>query len=542
MLTTPDSSMIEDLTVDELRWLEASEIIDFPTSPTDSFHTTSSPSAASARDACSSKRSTLAPSSPPTPPRTPGYRTHSSLHGSSPSEWLYRRPKNPIASRLGPSTSALSSTMSLSQSAPVREAPPLLIRTPSVASARAAKDIDKFDDTKASGSAPFWSGMLRPRARSVRSIPALKPIPSQSQVDLVHNPAPAFPYHSRSDMMEDIPDTLSSAASSSHPNTPISAHPDPFGALSTKPHHRRHISAPASPRDYRLAPLSTSCPNKSILTRSSSISTKDSATTPCNKSVKFAEIPTVHYSSSGAGFWGDIDGAGKRPSADGDMGMAVDVDSMDMDDHVTSRVGGGAWNANRLGFAGPQWSNTAEFDMDVDPPPRVVVPQEGKNGSSGLKRLMSLSRRSSVTSSASSSRRKSSASTSSTATITPSRPFPLAHSQQPPPTPPPKPTISGPYALGSVQTASPAHSTASLRSTNRHKPKAKSMSYVPTPSSASPSVHDHDLEDYRSPKNAAARSVRSIASIKSDVSASPSGRFKSFLLHKVGVGNAWSKN
>ncbi|KAF5336892.1 hypothetical protein D9611_003427 [Ephemerocybe angulata] len=38
MLSSPDSSMIEDLTVDELRWLEASEILDFPTSPTDSFH------------------------------------------------------------------------------------------------------------------------------------------------------------------------------------------------------------------------------------------------------------------------------------------------------------------------------------------------------------------------------------------------------------------------------------------------------------------------------------------------------------------------
>ena len=82
------------------------------------------------------------------------------------------------------------------------------------------------------------------------------------------------------------------------------------------------------------------------------------------------------------------------------------------------------------------------------------------------------------------------------------------------------------------------------------------MSYVATPSSGrGPSVRqeqeqqhreredrEHDLEDYRSTKNAAARSVRSVASIKSDVSASTTGRFRSFLLHKVGVGNAWSKN
>ncbi|KAJ3501793.1 hypothetical protein NMY22_g18805 [Coprinellus aureogranulatus] len=594
--------MIEDLTADELRWLEASEIIDFPASPTDSFHVNggvvlsqrssrftedfhhSDPYLNAPRIIASKLISFCA-----------GYSLFQeidvdSIHSCSSeqslsdvSPWFLpfgvalSAAQEPIASRLGPSTSALSSTMPLSQSAPVRDASHLLIRTPSITSAKTARgraDIvnDQSEETansnggRSSGGAPFWSSMLRPRSRSVRSIPALKPIPSQSQVDFQQSYTPPLPHHYRNDVMEDIPEsiaigrrspsisstsssTLSSATSSSHPDTPVSVHPDPFGAFVNKPHkgcHRRHISAPTNSRDYRLAPLSTS-PNKSILTRSSSISTKDSAITPSNKSVKFVEVPTVHYSS--AGYWGDVDGTDRRTQPEAGVGidhnMGMDVDSMDMGATPPPRVNGGAWNVNRLGFASSQWANTAEYDMDIDPPPRI--PQEEKNSSFSLKRLMSLSRRSSVSTSASSSRRKSSASTSSTATITPGNFLPTnlgkSEQQQPPPTPP-KPAISGPYALGSVQAVSPAHSTASLRSTSRHKPKAKSMSYVSTPSSGSSGAYDRidTLEDCRSTKNAAARSVRSIASVKSDASASTTKRFKSFLLNKVSVGGAWSKH
>lgn len=577
MLSSPDSSMIEDLTVDELRWLEASEILDFPTSPTDSFHlndrvvlsqrksrfnedfhrpeahlktpritTTSSASRPSPRDTASSRRSTAVLASLPTPPRTPP--RPSQPKDSSPSEWLYRRPKTPSsASRTAPSASALSSTLTLPQ-VPSRETSPELVRTTSGASSQMAKGRDEVlrrveeqpavDGGKASGNASFWTTMLRPRSRSLRSIPQLKTIPSQSQVDILHSSALARDAESMSRRSPSISSnsssTLSSAASS-YPDTPISTHPDPFGAFVTTK-HRRNASQPSAPRDYRAPPLPSSCPSRSILARASSVSTKDSAT--ANKSVKFVEVPTVHYAS--AGHW-DADAATARRVPEPHY-SSMDVD--DLDNTAIPRSGGGAWTINRTAFAGTHWGNATEanLDMDLDPLPRIE--EKGRSNSGSLKRLMSLSRRSSVSTSAAvsptsspSHRRKSSASSISTATITPSKPLPATpNSKSLPPVPPPKPAISGPFVLGShpATPASPAQSTASLRSMHRHKPKSKSMS------AATGGSLYHALEEARSTKNSAARSVRSLASsIRSEASTTP--KFKSWL-SKVGVGNSWPKN
>ena len=489
-------------------------------------------------DGQASTRSTTASYGLPTPPRTPPRQVSSSqstIQGS-PSEWLYCRPKTPTTSRSAQATPALSSTMTLGTTQHPRK--------------HAAEQYDKFEsssrDPKASGNAPFWSTMLRPRSRSLRSIPLLKSIPSQSQVDINESmpsllPANTISISRRSPSVDSTSSSsATSATSSSHPSTPVSSVPsDPF-VSSNKGYHRRHASQPSS-HGSRYPPLSSPCPSKSILTRASSISTKESVAV-ANKSVKFVEIPTVHYAS--AGYW----------DAEGLDGLQDRDDRMDVDE---MNIEGSSSRAN--------WGPPVEYrDIEMEPP------KDDKSSRKGLKRLISLSRRSSVSNHSSgppplvespspstpstphSDRRKSSSSTISTATITPKATPRASHKvfhatptgapNTPPSTPPPhgRPTISGPYALGSHPVpASPAHSTTSLRSTQgRHRSKSTSnASAAAVPSSAG--VHHHPLEAFRSSKNSAARSARSLTSVRSESSTATAPRLKSWL-NRVGVGSGWS--
>ncbi|KAG2023180.1 hypothetical protein CC2G_000863 [Coprinopsis cinerea AmutBmut pab1-1] len=166
MPSPPDMSILDDLSVDELRWLEASEILEFPTSPVEAFQfndsvvprfshsledrSWSEDSAIQGQPMRSSRKverirhlpsqstsnassqgsspahtptssgaiSSPWPSSLPTPPSTPIRVTSTRNSGNSkdkrqdsPSEWLYRRPRNTIT----PAPSALASSLTLHQ-------------------------------------------------------------------------------------------------------------------------------------------------------------------------------------------------------------------------------------------------------------------------------------------------------------------------------------------------------------------------------------------------------------------------------------------
>ncbi|KAF7437246.1 hypothetical protein PC9H_004083 [Pleurotus ostreatus] len=161
-----------------------------------------------------------------------------------PSEWLYRRPNYP-------------------RSKPVIPSPPL----PPLPIPPTAHHIEHHQTSMQLHSdeqQDLWSAGIRPRSKLERSIPML-------ETRLLPKP--------RSSSVSSISSSLTTAASSSRPATPVS--PGSRG-------RHRHTG-----------------PSRSILTRTSSNATKSSSmSASCNKSVKFVEMPTIHHASDS--YW-DMD-------------------------------------------------------------------------------------------------------------------------------------------------------------------------------------------------------------------------------------------
>ncbi|KAF8973803.1 hypothetical protein BDZ97DRAFT_1912261 [Flammula alnicola] len=470
-----------------------------------------------------------------TPPRSPLRPTDSPR-----SEWIYRRPKSPVATRSPrianpyprprprpstgyhpqnyhkPTISSLSRSVSSASTRTMRKASP----APSLESDSPAMSTSTSLTSTSTGQ--FWSTILRPRSRSERSMPLLKTIPSESQLSLTRPDIPTTPTTSNTPSNPSTPNriisspklmsarppsvssTLSSISSSPSPSpsssrsespvTPVSVSSSPYGRHTVDSaihrrrmsYHRRHRTSPTETDSL----ISSSCPppSKSILTRTASVSTKDSSHT-INKSVKFAAVPIVHYASTG--YW-------DMQTLDGDDStMGINVDSMDIDEDP---------------FATTITANTTLLrELQATP-----TPEREREKAKGLKKLMSLTRKPVPTVG------------TNTSVATAVKPSSVT---SPPPSPPPKstssrPVISTPYALGSH----PAQSTVSLRASSQRSRKPSGNSITSNGAAGSvPDLHllqekaglrsAPSMESFRSSKSAGARSVRSLGSLKSTSSA-----------------------
>ncbi|KAH6917123.1 hypothetical protein BKA70DRAFT_1417897 [Coprinopsis sp. MPI-PUGE-AT-0042] len=608
-----DTSLLEDLSLDELRWLEASEILEFPATPSHSFtfndsvvhpfsncrqwseprskhparstrrserlhHNPPSQSiSTSLQDSSSarihSKASTAAPwtSSLPTPPSTPTRTpsTYAPRMGLSESPtttqpWLHRQPRA-ITPKGSPTPSVLSSSLPINHQFSSTSNKSCLSRTSSVASTVATPTAMKAPIL----SIPFGQH-CGPRSRSLRSVPTLKTIPSQSEVNL-RTPSLIMEEDDTESSSSDLnanaksatiprsaklgKRTLSTGSSTSStssqsevpstPSDPYSAFLKSAQAQTRSFYDRRYMTNSGSHRPQLggLNPaLSSSCPSKSILARTPSVSTaKESPTTAtaptaAQKSVKFAEMPTVHY---GSGRAREAEVAAEAPpppspidKVDSQTGLYRDLPEIRSRPPV-KRV-------SRLERARPAVRPVA--DLDVPTPSNMENELvEGKEGSA-LKRFMPFARRPSASRSPRPTNR----------TTPPPPPLPSSGTNTPSSAPIPvpplsinsgRPSISGPYALGSFVPSSPTHSTSSLRSnmskssrkstystrgkasgTNTKTPRAffsfTSTSTTPTSSiSHLYGTGTSSLEDYRKNGGEATKSVRSLSSVKSSTSA-----------------------
>ncbi|KAF8807661.1 hypothetical protein BYT27DRAFT_7211375 [Phlegmacium glaucopus] len=469
------------LSSEELTWLQASALIDHPIegddnpflnntchsasstslSNTISFNSnlsylqciptpqTASPAPADLLGASNSPVACNAPSyaRPPKSPRP---------------EWIYRRPKPPVHARSHCTS-------------PSPSPPHLKGHTSSLSHSNfTAMSFGRSpgNNTISYAHDPF-SSTFHPRSHSEQSFsPSLKSIKSQSA--LKHTPSYASCSKISSPKLMSVrPPSVSSSSSiststsrSSSPRTPASQ----SSSLYAKP--RQPLPYRQNPEnDSTSCPLSSSCPpSKSILTRTSSISTKDSTFTG-NKSVKFAAVPVVHYAT--ASYW-DLENFDKEETM-----MGINVDAMDVDDsyneyhtHVVPRKD----SSGMLDIAKLRESQCT-----------TPTPEREKAKTKGLKRLMSLTRKPVATT----------ATSTSVATLyrSPSSP---------------RPTISMPFPLGT-------HPTSALQSN-------PSLPYSTASAGGSaPDLMDGilqlrsvpSLESFRSSKSSAARSVRSMGSIKS---------------------------
>jgi hypothetical protein len=372
----------------------------------------------------------------------------------------------------------------------------------------------------------FWSAILHPRSRSERSVPLLKTIPSQSQLSLtrpdvpVHlsNPSTLKRSISSPRIMSARPpsvsSTLSSVSSSPSPSssrsespvTPASTSSSPYGKggvhRRSTPYYRRHRTSPTAESDWLM---SSSCPppSKSILTRTASVSTKDSNHTT-NKSVKFAAVPIIHYASTG--YW-DVEMREEEDS------MGINVDTMDLDDDPFA-------NYQSHYYSQEKEVRTLDLAKVRELRDRQTTPTPERERAKGLKRLMSLTRKPEPTIGTSTSV----ATAVKPSPITPSSP-PSSFMSKLASTSTTRPVISTPYALGSY----PTQSTVSLRAAAaaarpRPKPYSTHSSTVDSAAGSAPDLRLPEkaglrtapsMESVRSSKSAAARSVRSLGSVKS---------------------------
>lgn len=384
-------------------------------------------------------------------------------------EWIYRRPNKSAAPCHGPSPGT---------SSPRR--------------IRHYKSQDQFSPYPESRAAsysyqdanPFWS-TLRPR-------PMLKARPSRTRLVISPPFKPPLPTISpntsettfRSEKMDTSPlrtpsitSIASTASSTSAPNTPTVAsfayaprqHP-----LRNRPPNR-HLK---SSSDYSPLPSSFS-PSKSILARSSSVSTSGSHTTfstgvpSPTKSVKFVETPMVHYASRG--YW-DLESLKEVEASQSlpDIQMGMDVEEMDLggDDLALSRT-----MKRELEIAREAMCATPTLDTE-------------RGRVKGLQRIISLKRRTSLPTK----RDKSCLQSLSR-----------------------RPTISGPYVLGTFQGASAEDGwPPSSPSLADHSPLQRSKGSQPTRSLSLNRVYLRSapsLESVRSTRSAAARSLRRVSSI-----------------------------
>lgn len=318
----------------------------------------------------------------------------------------------------------------------------------------------------------FSSAIFHSRSHSVQSFsPSLKSIGSKSSIALERTPS-----HSKISspkLMSVRPPSISSSSSiststSSPPRTPVSNSPSPYTKTRRPLPYRPHPET-----DPTLSRLSSSCPpSKSILTRSSSMSTKESCCTG-SKSVKFAAVPVVHYAT--ASYW-DLENFDKE-----EITMGINVDAMDVDD---------SYHGYRTHVALPKDSSRV---LDIaklrESQCTTPTPEREKAITKGLKRFMSLNR-------------KPLAATTTTTSVATVYRSPL----------PTRPIISMPYALGT-------HPTSALQ------PNASLPYSSPVAADSAPDLvgvlplrSAPSLESIRTSKSSATRSVRSMGSFKSSSS------------------------
>lgn len=253
--------------------------------------------------------------------------------------------------------------------------------------------------------------------------------------------------------------------------------------------HRIHIHHPNHDSDASLPPLSQSCPpSKSILTRTSSVSTRSSGHT-VNKSVKFAAIPTIHYASGG--YW-DLEALDSPDHEHMDMG--INVDAMDVDDPFSF-----------TGYRGDQLDDPRDLVTLRELQCTTPTPEREREKAKGIKRLMSLSRKPVKPTTA-----------TNTNAVTAHKPLQRSRSSHSP-----RPLISPPYPLGTFpppQTHA-MQSSASLRHATAQPSVKKGEAFagsVPDLQRSTGTLRTApSCESFRSSKSMAARSTRSLGSVKS---------------------------
>lgn len=644
-------TMLDELSIDEIRWLKASEVLDFAASA-ESLHcydedvpvsewspclaTTSWLDAQTKRQkARSSKRLELrarhAPSSPepmpspacqtseawitpcpsrlPTPPSTP---TRSSSVRNSPqpsfhdpsTQWLYRRPREPVTPRDSPAHSALSSSVNLSHPPPTKSfgASPSLTSLGLGPRRLSLKKQESPSDGEIKGATPFWSTVLRARSRSARdSRSLLKTIPSQSEVTVSpifferkcttpeRSPSskrssasslatrPVFGGATRTTLVLKAPSISSSHSSSSThssagPKTPVTP-PDTYGARSlpkaippnkapVSSYHHRYGSLPCPQPQSLGPPLSCSSLNKPILTRSSSVCS--------TRSVKFAEGPAIVHHAPFANetileemmhsrFVEDVF------SSSSSVNSMMDVDSIDSDSRPHQPVSRTVYNRDR----------PRPYQAPKDTPSRTVLNTDGRLernsrateapafGPASLARTGSFRKLMALTTMKSPEKPTATANSPHYVPASACRSMPPPHARLSPTKEAPRPAISGPYALGSRPSSiasSPAASTTSLQSTlstsrsssgGRERPPLSTF----TSTGASPSdagsppflrSREHSTESACSPgqysaaKGADAKSVRSLVSVKHSRGHATALGLKS-LLSRIGTATGLSE-
>jgi len=365
---------------------------------------------------------------PQSSPRTPSHGVSRSLPTSSPcQEWIYRRPNK---------------TTAHPQSHPFA-----IVSTPSQGRCRHSMDHDKQTahsqltttaSSAESDAIPFWSTLLRSRSHSERFNASLKAKPSRAQL-VISRPFTPLPTISSSPVETTFistmgnhshlrtPSMTSTASTASTSNTSRLCTPTiPTLSYNPKRHQQKETNqlslsssqgrCARSGLDY--TPLSSSCPPcKSILTRSSSLSTRGSHTTSAtsgcslSKSVKFVDIPTVHYPNADHLDFDDMSKISANYQTN-ETQMGIDVEGMDLgyDSHIHE-------------------PETKVEDMEAERDALSSVPTLDREceRAAALKRVTSLKHR------PPSSENKSNC--------------PLSE-------PNPRPAISGPYALGTAHPSS----------------------------------------------------------------------------------------
>ena len=386
-------------------------------------------------------------------------------------EWIYRRPKTPIHARSHCTSSSPISSHFTGRTI----ASSSLSRSRSID--RTGKSFGRLptsDNTSLYAVDPFSPTIFHSRSHSGHSFsPSMKRIKSQSETGHKRTPSsPSRPKISSPKLISVRPPSISSSSSiststsrSSSPKSPVTPSSSIYTKTSQPLPYRRHPE-----NDSTLPPLSSPCPpSKSILTRTSSISTKESSFTG-NKSVKFAAVPVVHYAT--ASYW-DLDNFDKEETT-----MGINIDAMDVDD---------SYHEYRTHVPVPKdFSGMLDIAKLRESQCATPTPERENAKTKGLKRLLSLTKPSAMT-------------TTSTSVAT------VYRSQLSP-----RPVISIPYALGT-------HPTSALQS-DASLPYSASGASDSAPDLVGILRSAQSLESFRSFKTSANRSVRSMGSLKSSLS------------------------
>ena len=397
--------------------------------------------------------------------RTNSFRNGARANRASPTklaqqEWIYRHPKSPGTPGSAPTTVGASPRHS-NISSPIRPA-----RRPAT----------RYGPPEEQ-SPPFWSNVLRPHSRPAKGVPLSQlKVEQSTSYSSSKLPSPASHYSSPISAASSSSSTLSS-----RPDTPTSSSLPSLLRYNGQKYQRRYGDlafdsdssastligrVPSSSRSILAEPL----PRRELpeqasalsATRKNSVGTTASST-GSSKSVKFVELPTVHYAS--VGYWD-----AEHLKDDDEVMMGIDVDGMDMeirDSPIPSRKRqdtDGSGDIDIFAIDGPPWMHP---DADNFESPRRETSIQTTEKPGPMKRLASL--------------RKGSTARSGRSSI----PVPVKS----------RPSISGPLVLGSRPMAS-----AQL---TRSSTSAISIRHAPS------------VESFRSGKSGGAKSIRSLSSLKS---------------------------